>query len=88
VPTRWRSWVQAVNLHSEQSETVKLIIVAKFPCEAAVSVHESQSAFSNPKVPFNCPYRKQFRLVSEEYKTFRISGISSAGIYGHNENAS
>jgi hypothetical protein len=40
---------EAVNFNSEHFETVKLV-VAQFPSESAVSVHESQSAFSDPKV--------------------------------------
>jgi hypothetical protein len=54
--------------------------VAKFPSEFAVSVHESQNAFSDPKVA--CPIAY---MVSGEYQTFRNSGTPSARIYGHNE---
>jgi hypothetical protein len=49
VPTRWGTSIDAVNFYSEHFETVKSI-AAKFPFESAVSVGESQSAFSDPKV--------------------------------------
>jgi hypothetical protein len=48
VATRWGTWIEAVNFYSEHFETVKTI-VTKFPFEPAVSVRESQSAFSDPK---------------------------------------
>jgi hypothetical protein len=72
-------------LYSEHFETVKTI-VAKFPYESAVSVRESQSAFSNPKVACsNCLHLMQFQLASGQYKTFKNPEASSARIYGHNE---
>jgi hypothetical protein len=49
VPTRWGTCIEAVNFCSEHFESVKSV-VAKFPSESAVSVDESQSAFSYPKV--------------------------------------
>jgi hypothetical protein len=49
LPTRWGTWIEAVNFYSEHFETVKSI-VAKFPSVSAVSVHESQDAVRDPKV--------------------------------------
>jgi hypothetical protein len=49
VPTRWGTWIEAVNFYSEHFETVKSI-VTKFPSESAVSARESQSAFGDPEV--------------------------------------
>jgi hypothetical protein len=48
VPTRRGTWIEAVNFCSEHLETVKSI-VAKFPSESAVLVHEAQFSFSDPK---------------------------------------
>jgi hypothetical protein len=48
MPTRWGTWIDAVNFYSEHFETVKSIVV-KFPSESAVSVHESNDAFRDPK---------------------------------------
>jgi hypothetical protein len=49
LPTRWGAWIEAVNIYSENFETVKSI-VAQFPSESAVSVRESQGACSDLKV--------------------------------------
>jgi hypothetical protein len=49
VPKRLGTWIEAVNFYSEHFETAKSVI-AKLPCESALSAHGSQSAFSNPKV--------------------------------------
>jgi hypothetical protein len=54
MPTRWRTWIEAVNFYSEHFETVKSI-VAKFPSASAISVHEFQSAFSIQKWPVQLP---------------------------------
>jgi hypothetical protein len=68
VPTRWGIWTEAVNLYREQFEIVKLI-VAKFPSEPAVSMHESQSALSDPKVACSIAYiRSNFGWLPESIK--------------------
>jgi hypothetical protein len=55
VPTRWGTWIEAVNFYSEHSETAKSI-VAKFPSESAVLLCESQSTFSDPEVACSISY--------------------------------
>jgi hypothetical protein len=55
MPTRWGTWTETVNFYSEQFETVESII-AKFPSESAVSVCESQSAFSDPEAACSIAY--------------------------------
>jgi hypothetical protein len=61
-------WTEAVNFCSEHFETVKSI-VAKFPCESAVSMRKSQSAFSDPKVACSIAYiRSNFGLLPEKIK--------------------
>jgi hypothetical protein len=55
VPTRQGTWIEAVNFYGEHFETVKSI-VAKFPFESAVLVHESQSAISDPEVAYSIAY--------------------------------
>jgi hypothetical protein len=63
VPTREGTWIEAVS--SEPFETVKSF-VAKFPSESAVSVRDSQSAFSDPKVTCSTVYiRSNFVWLPE-----------------------
>jgi hypothetical protein len=65
VPTKWGTWIEAVNFYSGHIETVKSN-VAKFPSEFSVSVRESQSAFSDPKVACSIAYvRSDFGWLPE-----------------------
>jgi hypothetical protein len=75
VPTRWRTWIEAVNLNSEHFENVKSV-VAKFPSESAVLMHESQSAFSDPKVACSVAYiRSNFGWLQESIKPLETQGL-------------
>jgi hypothetical protein len=66
------TWIEAVNF--EHFETVKSI-VAKFPFECAVSVRESQSAFSDPEVACSVVYiRSNFGLLPESIKRLETQG--------------
>jgi hypothetical protein len=49
VSRKWGTRIEAVNFYSERFGTVKSTVV-NFPSESAVSVHEPESAFSDPKV--------------------------------------
>jgi hypothetical protein len=50
-------------------------IVVKFPTECAVSVRESQSAFSDPKVACSIAYiRSNFGWLPESIKRFETQG--------------
>jgi hypothetical protein len=76
VPTRWGAWIESVNFYSEHFQTVKSI-VAKFPSEFAVLMHESQSAFSYPKVA--CPIaniRSNFSWLPESIKRLETQGLT------------
>jgi hypothetical protein len=55
VPTRWGTWIEAVNFYNEHFKTVKSILT-KFPSESALSVSESKGAFSDPKVACSIAY--------------------------------
>jgi hypothetical protein len=80
VPTRWGTWIEAVNFYTEQFENVKSI-VAKFPSESAVLMHESQSAFSDPKVACSIAYiRSNFSWLPESIKCLETPGTSSSRI--------
>jgi hypothetical protein len=51
-------------------------IVAKFPSESALSVRESQSAFSNPKVACSIAYiRSNFGWLLERIKRSETQGL-------------
>jgi hypothetical protein len=52
------------------------IIVAKFPSESAVSVHESKSAFSDPVVASSIAYiRSNFGWLLESIKGIETRGL-------------
>jgi hypothetical protein len=55
VPKRWGTWIEAINMYSEPFKTVKSV-VSKLSSEPVVSFCESQSAFSDPKVPCSVDY--------------------------------
>jgi hypothetical protein len=75
VPARWGAWIEAVNFCSEHFEPVKSI-VAKFPSESAVSVHESQSACSDPKVACLIDYiQSNFGWLPESVKRLETQGL-------------
>jgi hypothetical protein len=75
VLTRWGTWIEAVNFCKEHFETVKSV-VAKFPSESAVSVRESQRAFSYPRVPCSVDYiRNNFGWLPENIKHLETQGL-------------
>jgi hypothetical protein len=75
VPTRWRTWIEEVNFYSERFETVKSI-VARSPSESAVSVRESQSAFSDPKMVCSIAYiLRNFGSFPESIKRSETQGL-------------
>jgi hypothetical protein len=75
VPARWGTWIEAVIFYSEHFETVKSI-VAKFPSESAVSVHESQNAFSNQKLACPIAYiRSNFGWLLKSIKRLETKGL-------------
>jgi hypothetical protein len=75
VPTRWGTWIETVDFLSEHFETMKSI-VAKFPSDSAVSVRESQSAFSDPKVACSIAYiRSYFGWLPEGIKRLETRGL-------------
>jgi hypothetical protein len=64
-----------VNFYSEHIETVESI-VDKFPSESALSVHESQSAFSDPKVACSIAYiRGNFGWLPGSIKRLETQGL-------------
>jgi hypothetical protein len=73
--TRWGTWTEAIYFHSEHLETVKSI-VGKFPPESAVSVRESQGAFSDPKVACSIAcIRSNFGWLPENVKHLETQGL-------------
>jgi hypothetical protein len=75
VPTRCRTWIEAVNFYIGHFETVKSIL-ARFPSESAVWVLESQSAFSNPKVACSVAYIwSNFGWLLESIKRLELQGF-------------
>jgi hypothetical protein len=75
VPTRWGTWTEAINFYSEHFESVKSI-VAKFPTASAVSVRESQSAFSDQEMACSIAYiRSNFGLLLEKIKRLETQGL-------------
>jgi hypothetical protein len=84
VPTRWGTWIKAVNFYSEHIETVKSI-VDKFPSESAVLVRE----FSNPKVVCSIAYiRSNFDWLPEKVKCLETQGLPLQESMGMMKNAS
>jgi hypothetical protein len=75
VPTRWDTWIETVNFCSEHFKTVKSV-VTKFPFESAVLVHESQSAFSDPKVACSNAYiQNNLGWLPENIKRLETQGL-------------
>jgi hypothetical protein len=71
----WGTWMETVNFHSEHFGTVKST-VANFPSESAVSVHDPQSAFSDPKVVCSIAYiRSNFDWLPENIKHLETQGL-------------
>jgi hypothetical protein len=75
VSTRWGTRREAVNFYREHFETVTSI-VAKSPYESIVSVHESQSAFSDPNVACSIAYIQiSFISLPESIKHLETQGF-------------
>jgi hypothetical protein len=80
--------MEAVTLYSEQPETAKSI-VAKFPSESAVSVRESQIAFSDPKAACSIAYiRSNFGWFPESIKRLKTQRLPLQEFTDTTKNAS
>jgi hypothetical protein len=79
-PTRWGTWIEAVNFYSELFENVKSIFIQLPICEWIPDcIQWSKRGL------VNCLHLKQCQLASTEYKMFRNPWTSYERIYGHND---
>jgi hypothetical protein len=68
VLAKWGAWIQAVNFYREHFNVVTF---------HAIAVHESQTAFSEPKIACSMAYvRSNFAFIPYSIKKWETTGIS------------